>query len=42
MGTKAVVEAGALQAVAVGDLDRIDPGLIQGLAICLACSTLYW
>ena len=31
MGTKAIVEAGALQAVAVGDLDRVDPGLIQGL-----------
>jgi hypothetical protein len=39
---KAVVEAAALQAVAVGDLDGVDAGLVQRLAICRAWATLYW
>ncbi|MNH00003.1 hypothetical protein D3C76_1601300 [compost metagenome] len=32
MGTEAVIEARTLQAIAMGDLNAVDAGLVQGLS----------
>ena len=42
MRAETIVEAAALQAVAMRDFDRIDRAASSAVAICRACATLYW
>ena len=38
LGAKAIVEAGSLQAIAMGHFDGVDPALSSAPAICCTCA----